>query len=263
MNVIEWKAESEKLVTTCMGIFDSKGAEYHENGNVFANIERVSHSLGVHPEVVIMTYLQKHYDSICTYVKRESTNSVLKAAGQSVNEVALSEPIEGRIADAINYLLFLNAFINSNKIESAKVQTSVEIENEKWMDKIVNNINKSYKNDTSFVIEKFSVIHYIDNLISMCDSNSSDPAKRIDIDYKPFYEMLKAKIEEYKLPTLFLSTNEDYLKLFTDVDLLIAESKLVGLHVKSEIDSIVLNCFKLKINRDSNILIHDEKGMWK
>jgi len=139
MNVNEWKAESEKLVKTCIGIFDSKGAEYHENGNVFANIERVSHSLGVHPEVVIMTYLQKHYDSICTYVKNESTNAALTAMGHpSTGDAVLSEPIEGRIADAINYLLFLNAFIknNSNKIktsiakETIKAQTSVEIENE-------------------------------------------------------------------------------------------------------------------------------------
>jgi uncharacterized protein (DUF849 family) len=74
----------------------TKGAEYANSENQLANFKRLGKRLGLKPEAVILVYLTKHLDAIDSYVRTGRVHS---------------EPIEGRIDDAILYLILLKASI--------------------------------------------------------------------------------------------------------------------------------------------------------
>ena len=76
----------------------TKGREYANSDDQLANFKRLGKQLGLSPEKVIMVYMTKHLDSIHSYVRNP--------------EQDLSEPIDGRIDDAILYLILLKASIN-------------------------------------------------------------------------------------------------------------------------------------------------------
>lgn len=78
----------------------SKGREYAGSDDQLANFKRLGRTLGLPPEAVLLVYLTKHLDSIQTYVRE-------------LPEPAPSEPITGRIDDAILYLILLKALIIS------------------------------------------------------------------------------------------------------------------------------------------------------
>lgn len=75
----------------------TKGAEYANSENQLANFKRLGQRLGLKPEAVILVYLTKHLDAIDSYVRTGQVHS---------------EPIEGRIDDAILYLILLKASIH-------------------------------------------------------------------------------------------------------------------------------------------------------
>ena len=80
----------------------SKGEEYSRSDtDQLANFRRQGAELGVEPESIIGVYLNKHLDSIKTYIRMKTAKSVPQ----------MSEPIEGRIDDAILYLLLLKASV--------------------------------------------------------------------------------------------------------------------------------------------------------
>ncbi|MEK9630239.1 MAG: hypothetical protein VW076_00015 [Synechococcus sp.] len=81
-----------------INLTDTKGREYANSDDQLANFKRLSEQLGLSSEKVIMVYLAKHLDSIHSYVRNP--------------EQDLSEPIDGRIDDAILYLILLKASIN-------------------------------------------------------------------------------------------------------------------------------------------------------
>lgn len=81
----------------------TKGEEYSNNDDQLANFKRLSIKLGLTPEQVLLVYLTKHLDSIDHYVKTQSINVI--------SPIRISEPIEGRIDDAINYLCLLKGLI--------------------------------------------------------------------------------------------------------------------------------------------------------
>jgi len=88
----------------------SKGAEYaRSNTDQLANFKRQGEELGSTPEQILMVYLNKHVDSIKTYVKRLGT-------GQPV---VLSEPIEGRIDDAILYLVLFKGLTRDRESKNS------------------------------------------------------------------------------------------------------------------------------------------------
>lgn len=98
-----------KIVADTFGSIDklnrSKGVEYtgHEGAdNVHANFDRLARDLKLTPEQVLMVYLTKHLDSIKNYV-----NMVSVPESEVPVNFTLSEPIEGRIDDAILYLILL------------------------------------------------------------------------------------------------------------------------------------------------------------
>lgn len=82
----------------------SKGREYAGSHDQTANFRRLGEALGMPPEAVLLVYLTKHLDSISTYVRE-------------LPEPAPSEPITGRIDDAILYLILLKALIIDNELQ--------------------------------------------------------------------------------------------------------------------------------------------------
>lgn len=74
----------------------TKGGDYAGDGDVFANFKRHAHNLDLTKEQVLAVYMNKHLDAINTYCKTGAVQS---------------EPIEGRINDAILYLLLLRGMV--------------------------------------------------------------------------------------------------------------------------------------------------------
>lgn len=71
-----------------------KNRDYAVGDDAFHNFDTVAQFLGSTREQVLATYLYKHLSAIFAYTR---------------GEYADSEPIRGRIKDAINYLIFLAA----------------------------------------------------------------------------------------------------------------------------------------------------------
>jgi hypothetical protein len=85
---------------------NTKGAEYSGSDDKFANFKRLAAMQGLPIESIWLTYCTKHFDSIVSFVKKRNQ-------GKTVAEIeaGLSEPIEGRILDMINYLAILRGMI--------------------------------------------------------------------------------------------------------------------------------------------------------
>jgi hypothetical protein len=91
--------ESIKALTS------SKGEEYANNaadGNAdqHANFKRQAEQLGMKPEQVLSVYMSKHLDAISSYIR----------TGRE-----FSEPIDGRIDDAILYLILLKGLVTDSR----------------------------------------------------------------------------------------------------------------------------------------------------
>jgi len=77
---------------------DAGQKEYaHTEDNVFANFERVSELTDVSREKVLLVYLLKHIDGISAYIKGHQSQR---------------ESVNGRITDAIVYLLLLKGMVH-------------------------------------------------------------------------------------------------------------------------------------------------------
>lgn len=83
----------------------SKGEEYAGSEDRLANFKRGAELTGTSPLQVALIYMSKHYDSIATFIRKD-------AAGY---EQILSEPIEGRLDDLINYCYLIKALIVEKK----------------------------------------------------------------------------------------------------------------------------------------------------
>jgi len=98
MNLATMMKVLRELHKAEMEIYVSKGKEYSGDANAFANFERAADNLGLHPITVLLVYLSKHFDSICTFVKTKKVHS--------------NEDITGRLMDARNYLGLLYAMVD-------------------------------------------------------------------------------------------------------------------------------------------------------
>jgi hypothetical protein len=83
----------KEIIPNIMRTRDAGQKEYAQNqDNIFANFDRISNSLSISREKVLMTYLLKHIDGISAYVKGHKSQR---------------EDVTGRITDAIVYLMLL------------------------------------------------------------------------------------------------------------------------------------------------------------
>lgn len=101
MNTNEFIALIDQQHTLMMRLTESKGQEYARSKDQLANFKRQGEELGTTPEQILMVYLNKHIDSIKSYVKKLGSDE----------PITLSEPIEGRIDDAVLYLVLLKGLI--------------------------------------------------------------------------------------------------------------------------------------------------------
>ena len=77
----------------------SKNAEYSSKADALANFKKAGEEYAADPQVVLGIFMDKHLASIRTHIRLRQKK--LNPAG--------TEPFRERIADAINYLLFLDA----------------------------------------------------------------------------------------------------------------------------------------------------------
>ena len=99
MTAPEFEQLLESTHNRLLTLTRTKGREYAGSDDQLANFRRIGDRLGMPPEAVLFVYLSKHLDAISTYIR-----GLAEGLPQS-----LSEPIGGRIEDAILYLVLLQA----------------------------------------------------------------------------------------------------------------------------------------------------------
>lgn len=91
-------ADFDSMLRECCSILEVKGEDYRIGSvDKLANFSRAAEMFGLTPEQVLGVYLYKHFAAVFNYIKSD---------GQSE-----SEPIRGRIADVINYMLLLSKMV--------------------------------------------------------------------------------------------------------------------------------------------------------
>src|SRR5947207_2202566 len=99
--------QREQFVTDFLDVYTfnvmkGKGAEYSRGEeDVNSNLKRTAQAIGLDPLQVAWVFTLKHLDSISNFIKTRQTPS--------------GEPIEGRIGDAVNYLIILASLIKEMK----------------------------------------------------------------------------------------------------------------------------------------------------
>lgn len=93
---IPFECSVERLLADCREVLARKGADYSGHGDRLANFTNCARAFGVSPRIALGIYLSKHLSAVNAYIK---------------NDKVESEPIRGRIVDAINYLVLLNYMI--------------------------------------------------------------------------------------------------------------------------------------------------------
>lgn len=78
-----------------------KGGEYAGDGDRLANFKRNAERLALKPEQVWAVYFGKHLDAIFQHIHDLQTGK----------RRPVSEPLEGRIDDAINYLILFKGLL--------------------------------------------------------------------------------------------------------------------------------------------------------
>lgn len=97
MNKIEFSRFIGDVGEELRKLSNTKGVEYTgENASTFANFERQAILLGLTREQILMVYLNKHIDGINSWIRTRKE---------------YSEPIQGRVKDAILYLTLLLAML--------------------------------------------------------------------------------------------------------------------------------------------------------
>lgn len=107
MTFDEFNLFQQKLLEEVVCMRDTKGKEYANSKDRFANFNRLANQLDMTNLQVAWVYLAKHLDSIASYCRNGKTFS--------------TESIRGRFVDAITYLTLMAGmdYENCNKITSA------------------------------------------------------------------------------------------------------------------------------------------------
>lgn len=124
------------METYIFPVMKAKGMEYSRGEeDVNSNFKRAGQDIGLTPIKILYVYLKKHLDSIAYYVKTGQTKS--------------NEPIQGRIGDAIDYLLILASLIEE---ESAEAPASTEFADAEQANRFLQPIYESSSGRLSFTV---------------------------------------------------------------------------------------------------------------
>lgn len=105
MDTKEFDRIVQETVRDTAQLLITKGAEYADGIDRLANFKRGSQLTGTTSFQVALIYMSKHYDSICTFIRKDAENKTQ----------VLSEPIDGRLDDLINYCILLKALIREQQ----------------------------------------------------------------------------------------------------------------------------------------------------
>lgn len=103
MTFMDFDKYFDQLIGKCRGMRDTKGKEYANSTDRFANFDRLADTLNLTRLQIAQVYLQKHLDSINHYIKTGTEGA---------------EPIEGRFVDAITYLSLMAGMVNEDRTAS-------------------------------------------------------------------------------------------------------------------------------------------------
>jgi len=93
MNFPQFDEFQSGLLAEVVAMKNTKGKEYANSSDRFENFNRLAKQLELPRDKVLLVYLTKHLDAINYYTKTRNDSP--------------SEPIRGRIVDAITYLTIL------------------------------------------------------------------------------------------------------------------------------------------------------------
>ena len=97
MKIDEFNEMILVVLDKCRDIMNSKGVAYSGVDDKFGNFNRIADKLGLDRKQVWSVYFNKHIDAIDAFLRKEYKDC---------------EPIQGRIMDAINYLLLLYGMVD-------------------------------------------------------------------------------------------------------------------------------------------------------
>jgi len=124
--------ETQRFFEECLDVMNTKGQEYAGSEDKFANFKRLANKYNVPTEEICGIYMTKHLDSIDSFIRE-------RRAGKSVMEIeaGLSEPISGRIMDAVNYLFILKGIVDEERTKMKGgfigiLKESLRVREEKW-----------------------------------------------------------------------------------------------------------------------------------
>lgn len=102
MNIKDFNQIVTETVESTARLLMTKGTEYAGNDDRLSNFKRGAALTGITPLQVALIYLSKHYDALATYIRNDASGM----------QQILSEPIEGRIDDIINYCFLIKGLIH-------------------------------------------------------------------------------------------------------------------------------------------------------
>lgn len=104
MTPTEFQKVLDETTAKLEQLTESKGREYRgSDDDQLANFYRSAKEAGIKPTQAWLVFFNKHIDAIKSFIRTESI---------------FSEPIEGRIDDAILYLILLKALLRDLAVES-------------------------------------------------------------------------------------------------------------------------------------------------
>lgn len=107
----EFDIHSRNLYEELLHLGSTKGKEYAGDVDRFDNFKSLGTRLGMSPQAILWVYVVKHLNAIEAWIKTGHT---------------FSEPIEGRIKDAIVYLMLLHG-IQAEQSLKAQTETLREV----------------------------------------------------------------------------------------------------------------------------------------
>ena len=128
MKQSEFELVFARAMEQAKGLLQTKGVEYAGGADRLANFKRGADLTGCTPLQVAFVYASKHYDAIATYVQRDAQGF----------EQKLSEPIEGRLHDLLNYCVLTIALIEDGRPQEKPALGLREAPQEDFLTRVAN-----------------------------------------------------------------------------------------------------------------------------
>ncbi len=199
MNNIEFNKSREELFGICKSITDKKGRDYTKgNHDVLSHFSESAQSFGMTKYQNLGTFLKKHVDAIYNYIKSN---------GQSE-----SEPIQSRIADAINFLTFFNAMVLEDNNPTPKIEKPVisQLFTIEGTDSYTNKIVELFNDRITF--KQLDVSEHTNNVITSIQGeknpiyeaklgsyNRNDLLEVVNTNLSKYFNLLKNSIDNEKV----------------------------------------------------------------